>query len=193
MPQIFLLSTFLVTTKTFCQYLFWLPQFFCHQSFSHHMFWSPQFFLLTRFQLPPFFSHHHFWFLTFFFNHQFFYYNIMIVDYILAIDNMGFNASHTSRNQPKCNHSIYDYMRLVVVCDRLFATIRQNFNYFGHSHNYDATIKNFILLVRSNLCLCSSINRLICPIYPLIFFNRRIQMVGVGCNQKLWIIFHYFN
>jgi hypothetical protein len=25
--------------------------------------------------------------------------------------------SHTSRNQPKCNHSIYDYMRLVIVCD----------------------------------------------------------------------------
>ncbi len=23
----------------------------------------------------------------------------------------------TSRNQPKCNHSIYDYMQLVVVCD----------------------------------------------------------------------------
>ncbi len=23
----------------------------------------------------------------------------------------------TSRNQPKCNHSIYDYMRLVVVCN----------------------------------------------------------------------------
>jgi hypothetical protein len=23
----------------------------------------------------------------------------------------------TSRNQPKCNHSIYDYMRLIIVCD----------------------------------------------------------------------------
>jgi len=23
----------------------------------------------------------------------------------------------TSRNQPKCNHSIYDYMRLIVVCN----------------------------------------------------------------------------
>jgi len=23
----------------------------------------------------------------------------------------------TSRNQPKCNHSIYDYMRLVVICN----------------------------------------------------------------------------
>jgi hypothetical protein len=26
-------------------------------------------------------------------------------------------AKGTNRNQPKCNHSIYDYMRLVVVCD----------------------------------------------------------------------------
>jgi hypothetical protein len=24
---------------------------------------------------------------------------------------------YTSRNQPKCNHSIYNYMRLVVICD----------------------------------------------------------------------------
>ncbi len=24
---------------------------------------------------------------------------------------------NTSRNQPKCNHYIYDYMQLVVVCD----------------------------------------------------------------------------
>ncbi len=44
------------------------------------------------------------------------------------------------------------------------ATTRPNFNYFGHSHNYDATIRNFILLVRSILHLFSSINRLICPI-----------------------------
>jgi hypothetical protein len=27
------------------------------------------------------------------------------------------NGTTTSKNQPKCNHSIYDYMRLVVVCD----------------------------------------------------------------------------
>jgi len=26
-------------------------------------------------------------------------------------------GAYTSRNQPKCNHSIYDYMRLVVVCN----------------------------------------------------------------------------
>jgi hypothetical protein len=46
----------------------------------------------------------------------------------------------------------------------LFATTRLNFNYFDHSDNYDATIKNFILLVGSILHLISSINRLICPI-----------------------------
>jgi len=40
---------------------------------------------------------------------------------------------------------------------------KPNFNDFGHSHNYDATIKNFILLV-GILHLFSSINRLICPI-----------------------------
>jgi hypothetical protein len=44
------------------------------------------------------------------------------------------------------------------------ATTRPNFNYFGHSHNYDATITNFILLVGSILHLFSSINRFICPI-----------------------------
>ncbi len=43
-------------------------------------------------------------------------------------------------------------------------TTRPNFNYFGHSHNYDAIIKNFILLVGLILHLFSSINRLIYPI-----------------------------
>jgi hypothetical protein len=28
-----------------------------------------------------------------------------------------FEKNFTSRNQPKCNQSIYDYMRLIVVCD----------------------------------------------------------------------------
>jgi hypothetical protein len=46
----------------------------------------------------------------------------------------------------------------------VFATTRPNFNYFGHSHNYDATIKIFIILVGSILHLFSSINKLICPI-----------------------------
>jgi hypothetical protein len=44
------------------------------------------------------------------------------------------------------------------------ATTRPNFNYFCHSHNYDATIRNFILLVGLILHLFSSINRLIYPI-----------------------------
>ncbi len=44
------------------------------------------------------------------------------------------------------------------------ATTRPNFNYFGHFHNYDATIRNFILLVGLILHLFSSINRLIYPI-----------------------------
>jgi hypothetical protein len=43
-------------------------------------------------------------------------------------------------------------------------TTKPNFNYFGHSHNYDATIRNFILLIESILHLFSSIYRLICPI-----------------------------
>jgi len=46
----------------------------------------------------------------------------------------------------------------------ILATTRPNFNYFGHFHNYDATIINFILLVASILHLFSFINRLICPI-----------------------------
>jgi hypothetical protein len=44
------------------------------------------------------------------------------------------------------------------------ATTRPNFNYFGHFHNYDATIKIFILLVGLILHLFPSINRLIYPI-----------------------------
>jgi hypothetical protein len=59
-------------------------------------------------------------------------------------------GANTSTNQPK-------YLKI-------FITTRPNFNYFGNFHNYDATIKIFILLVRSILHLFSSINRLICPI-----------------------------
>jgi hypothetical protein len=29
----------------------------------------------------------------------------------------GHETYNTSRNQPKCNHSIYDHMRLIVICD----------------------------------------------------------------------------
>jgi hypothetical protein len=107
-------------------------------------------------------------------------------------------GSNTSRNQPKCNHYIYDY----ATCSRLrldlkiFATIRPNFNYFDHSHNYDATIKNFVLLVGSILHLFSSINKLICPIscnshqisYILkVFYND----IGVYFNVCTKIIYIY--
>jgi len=100
----------------------------------------------------------------------------------------------TSRNQPKCNHSIYDYMRLDL---RIFATIRPNFNYFGHSHNYDATIKNFILLVGSILHLFSSINRLICLIscnshqiscILKVFYNNKGVYFNVCTKIYLYII-----
>ncbi len=29
-------------------------------------------------------------------------------------------VTYTSRNQPKCNQSIYDYMRLVLICDQIW-------------------------------------------------------------------------
>ncbi len=72
----------------------------------------------------------------------------------------------TNKNQPKCNCSIYNYMQLIVVSNPLeiFVITRPNFNYFGHFHNYDATIEIFILLLGWILDLFSSINRLICPI-----------------------------
>jgi hypothetical protein len=30
----------------------------------------------------------------------------------------------TSKIQPKCNHSIYDYMRLVVICDKIWECLQ---------------------------------------------------------------------
>ncbi len=61
-------------------------------------------------------------------------------------------------------------MQLHAICSCLrlnlgvVITIRSNFNYFGHSSNYDATIEIFILLVRLHLGLFSSMNILICSI-----------------------------
>ncbi len=55
----------------------------------------------------------------------------------------------TSKNQSKCNHFVCSH----ATCNHLrlhlgiFLITKPNFNYFGHSHNYDATIGNFILLV----------------------------------------------
>jgi hypothetical protein len=75
------------------------------------------------------------------------------------------------------------------------AITRSNFNYFGHSHNYDATIRNFNLLVGLILHLFSSINRLICPInhnnhqisYILkVFYND----IGVYFNVCTKIIYN---
>ncbi len=59
-------------------------------------------------------------------------------------------------------------LQLHATCNHLqlslgvFTTIRSNFNYFGHSYNYDATIGNFILLIKWLLGLYSSMNILIC-------------------------------
>jgi hypothetical protein len=78
----------------------------------------------------------------------------------------------------------------------IFATTRINFNYFGHSHNYDAIIGNIILLVGSILSLFSSINRLICPIshnshqisyISKVFYND----IGVYINVRTKIIYIY--
>jgi hypothetical protein len=69
----------------------------------------------------------------------------------------------------------------------IFVTTRPTFNYFGHFHNYDATIKNFILLVASILHIFSSINKLICPI------NRNNHQIS--CILKVFYndIGVYFN
>ncbi len=45
-----------------------------------------------------------------------------------------------------------------------FATIKSNFNYFGHCCDFVTIIDNFIIWVEWILCLFSSMNRLICPI-----------------------------
>ncbi len=75
------------------------------------------------------------------------------------------------------------------------ATTRPNFNYFGHFHNYDATIRNFILLVGLILHLFSSINRLIYPISRnshqincilKVFYNY----IGVYFNRCTKIIYN---
>ncbi len=77
----------------------------------------------------------------------------------------------------------------------IFATTRPNFNYFGNFHNYDATIRYFILLVGSILHLFSSINRLICPIrrnshqirYILNVFYNDIRVHFNVCTKIIYI------
>jgi hypothetical protein len=105
----------------------------------------------------------------------------------------------TSRNQPKCNHSIYDYMRLLSFATRFGNTCNYmtTFNYFVHFLNYDATIRNFILLIASILHLFSSITTLICPIscnsrqiscILKVFYND-IRMYFNVCIKIIYIIY----
>ncbi len=64
----------------------------------------------------------------------------------------------------------------------VFATTKPNFNYFVHSHNYDATFENFILKVRWILGLFSSINNLICPISHILkIFYSDIEVYLYVC------------
>ncbi len=74
----------------------------------------------------------------------------------------------------------------------IFATTITNFNYLGHFHNYDATIRNFIVLTGLILHLFSSINRLICPINHIshqikVFYNDIKVYLNV-CIKKYLII-----
>ncbi len=48
------------------------------------------------------------------------------------------------------------------------AITKPNFNYFGHSHNYDATIRNFILLVGSILHLFHPLIGLYVPLVTIV-------------------------
>jgi len=72
----------------------------------------------------------------------------------------------------------------------IFATTRPNFNYFGHFHNYDATIKNFIVLVELILHLFSSINQFICPISHS---NHQINCILKVFYNDIWVYFNACN
>jgi hypothetical protein len=70
----------------------------------------------------------------------------------------------------------------------VFVITTPNFNYFGHSHNYDATIENFILLVGWILDLFSSINTLICPISRILnVFYSNIRAYLYICIKIIYI------
>ncbi len=95
LPQIFLFSTFLVTTN------FFVNTFFnCHKVFITKVLvatcFGHQIFLLTRFYCHLFWSPLFFVANIIFFNHQFFCCYIIIIDYIFVIDNMGFNVHQIS-------------------------------------------------------------------------------------------------
>ncbi len=70
------------------------------------------------------------------------------------------------------------------------ATTRPNFNYFGHFHNYDATITNFILLVGLILHLFSSINRLI---YPISWNSHQICCILKVLYNDIGVYFNICN
>jgi hypothetical protein len=117
--------------------------------------------------------------------------------YVLETQAMNPNIGHmtvhvnTSKNQSKCHHSICDYMRLNL---KTFAITRPNFNYFGHSLNYDATIRNFVLLVVWILGLFSFINRLICPISHnnhQISYTQKVFYNDIGVYFDVLILYIY--
>ncbi len=110
-------------------------------------------------------------------------------------------TSCTNRNQPKCNHSFMSTCNLQLFATRFgnICNYKTKFQLFWSFHNYDATIKIFILLVGSILHLFSSINRLICPIsrsshqisYILKVFYNDIHVYFNVCIKIIYIYNSY--
>jgi hypothetical protein len=48
---------------------------------------------------------------------KFFLKKFLLENGLLKREFMIFFSKYTSKNQPKCNQSIYNYMRLAVICD----------------------------------------------------------------------------
>ncbi len=97
-------------------------------------------------------------------------------------------------------------MRLHATCSHLwlnlkvFTTIRSNFNYFGHSYNYDATIENFIVSFGWILSVFSFINKLIClisynshQITPILkIFYDDIGVYFYVCIKIMFMIYYTY-
>jgi hypothetical protein len=110
-------------------------------------------------------------------------YNMRRVTYCLVIK-VDYNLSEgmygprsTSRNQPKCNHFVCNH----ATCNRLqvdlgiFVTTKPNFNYFGHSHNYDANIGKTLSYWLDGfrfICLISSNNHQISCILKVFYATK---------------------